>query len=207
MSKQFYNNLFFENQDETWNDAPGKLVILKYLYDNFSGFKGKYIDIGCGSGYFTNKVAEALPNLDVYGFDFSETAIEKAIVNYPLINFFVDDVHNRSWSKIGPFDIAVSYGCFEHFEKPEIALKMLSDGLKPGGLFLLMIPTLGFYRKDRDDEGWYPDFNDPPQLQWNLKRSSWEEKFSTVGLSLSDMNISEKYGAHNTGNFYFGINN
>lgn len=207
MSKQFYNNLFFENQEKTWNDAPGKLVILKYIYNNFNGFNGNYIDIGCGSGFFTNKVAEAMPNLEVYGFDFSETAIDKAILNYSGVNFFVDDVHSKSWTTKGPFDIAVSYGCFEHFDNPEIALKILSSGLKPGGLFLLMIPTLGYYRQDRDDEGWYQDFNDPPQLQWNFKRSSWEEKFNNVGLRLFDMRISEKYGALNSGNFYFGINN
>jgi len=77
--------------------------------------------------------------------------------------------------------------------------------LKLNGIFCLMMPTLGSYRDDRDDEGWYEDFNVPPQLQWNLFRSTWEKHLQSEGnVELFSNDIPMKFGALKPDNFYFG---
>ena len=68
----------------------------------------------------------------------------------------------------------------------------------------MMMPTIGSYRKDRLDDGWYEDLNSPPQMQWNYKRDKWEGLFSEASLCLEPIEFSTNYGAINPGNFYFG---
>lgn len=151
MSRNFYNDLFAGNLDEIWNEAPGKLVLFNYIKRNYLDTPIKLIDIGCGSGYFANRIKLLNENSQIFGFDYSEEAIKKAIDSYGDVIFFTEDVHNPDWVNRGPFDLAISYGCFEHFEKPSVALKNLYNSLRDGGEFLLMIPTLGHYRNDRFD--------------------------------------------------------
>jgi len=65
-----------------------------------------------------------------------------------------------------------------------------------------MIPTLGVYRVDRQDEGWYEDLTGQPQ--WNLNRETWESYFSEYGLMLWETDSSQQFGALKPGVFYFG---
>ncbi len=50
----------------------------------------KVIELGCGLGHFTNKIAKL--GVDVLGIDISKTAIEKAKTQYSNCNFAVGDV-------------------------------------------------------------------------------------------------------------------
>lgn len=204
MNKEFYNKIFLNKQDKSWDNAPGKKVLFNYILEKYGSGKNRIIDIGCGSGYFANEVFQINNNNAIYGFDYSSEAITGGVSLFPHLDLFVEDVHNHSWVEKGPFDLVISYGCFEHFSNLELVFKNLYDSLSVNGEFLLMIPTLGFYRTDRDDEGWYEDFNVPPQQQWNYKRSTWEKFFHKEKLELYDIDMSIKYGAQKTGNFYFG---
>ena len=51
------------------SDAVNELL-LKYVSD------GLVVDAGCGEGYYTNRAALALPQLDFFGIDLSKTAID-----------------------------------------------------------------------------------------------------------------------------------
>lgn len=102
------------------------------------------------------------------------------------------------------FDIILSYGTIEHIKKPEISLKEIHRVLKKQGLFLIMVPSLDYYRDDRIDEGWYEDLDVNKQLQWNYLRQTWEEMFRSANLSLFDISESKKYGALKPGVFFFG---
>jgi SAM-dependent methyltransferase len=50
----------------------------------------KVIELGCGLGRFTKKIADL--GVEVIGVDVSETAIIKAKANYPNCNFIVGDI-------------------------------------------------------------------------------------------------------------------
>ena len=60
--------------------------------------------------------------------------------------------------------------------------RRLARILKPGAIFLLMLPSLCIYRTDRNDEGWYPDVTGQPQ--WNFTRPTWNRHFAYAGLAL-----------------------
>ena len=52
----------------------------------------KVIELGCGLGHYTNKIACLGNGIDVLGVDVSETAINKAKALYPGCNFVVADI-------------------------------------------------------------------------------------------------------------------
>ena len=145
-SQKYYNRLFKLDRDQSWNDAPGKKVILSAFIDLIKNQDNKIIDIGGGNGYFINEIKKRNPiNIDksqeYYAIDISIEATIKAIEKYKDINFmqmnamkliFEDDF----------FDIVISYGAIEHIKNPQNAIDEIYRVLKNEGLFLLMIPIL-----------------------------------------------------------------
>ena len=49
----------------------------------------RILDLGCGEGYYSNTLAQALPDAKICGVDISRPAIKLAAKNYPAINFAV----------------------------------------------------------------------------------------------------------------------
>ena len=47
-SQKYYNKLFKLDRDQSWNDAPGKKVILSAFIDLIKNQDNKIIDIGGG---------------------------------------------------------------------------------------------------------------------------------------------------------------
>jgi ubiquinone/menaquinone biosynthesis C-methylase UbiE len=206
MTKEFYNNFFASGYHRTWQDAPGKLVVLGFLMDNLHQ-KQKLLDVGCGDGFFLSRIVDEAKKSNVLisgaGIDISMEAIRLAHQSYPKLECQVMDAEALKF-RASEFDAVVSYGVLEHVQNPSVGVKEIGRVLAQGGTFAMMMPTLGSYRKDRFDEGWYEDLNDPPQLQWNYNRGNWERFFRDAGLELFPVELSENYGALNPGNFYFG---
>jgi len=212
-SKQYYDGIYSSGSEEHWEKAPGKDVIIGALQHYFKigayPKNAKIIDIGCGSGFFINRIRyEVLNNeFEFYGVDISPKAIEKAQKRYFGINFTCEDGANTHFGN-EEFDVIVSYGTYEHIKNPAIGIKELARILRRGGLFFCMMPTLGIDRTDRDDEGWYEErqvCGSPiRQMQWNLKRHTWEQYFFNFGLNMFPLNKSATFGAVKPGVFFFG---
>ena len=174
-NKSFYNKFFASGYHRNWQDAPGKLVVLGYILDHLSN-ESTLLDVGCGDGYFLNRIFEEAKNrkitLSCIGVDISNEAIDIASTSYPAQSFSIMDAECLNLDT-GISDIVVSYGVLEHLGNPSAGVKEVGRVLRKGGLFAMMMPTIDSYRKDRLDEGWYEDLNEPPQMQWNYKRETW----------------------------------
>ena len=201
-NKIFYDKFYTHNHHESWEEAPGKRVVLDFIQTLSA--PTSVLDIGCGSGYFLREIHKLHASLDLLmGIDISAVAIEKAESLYDY-SFFSTPIENFEYIK--KFDLIVSYGVFEHLEDPGKAITKIKENLSPGGHFALLMPTLGHYRTDRKDEGFYEDLNIPPQLQWHWPRSKWESLFEDNNLSLFDCDLVSQFGAQKCANFYFGTN-
>jgi len=206
-SKKYYDKLYKESRDEVWNDAPGKKVVISGVIDLIKNKTNRIIDIGCGNGNFISEVRNNNPIAKYkqyyYGIDISKEAILKAEKMYDGVGFRYMDALNLDYDAQF-FDIILSYGVIEHVKEPQKALNSIYKVLKGGGLFMLMLPSLDYYRNDRTDEGWYEDLDVNRQPQWNYLRKTWEGMFNKAGLILFDVDISKKYGALKPGVFFFG---
>ena len=92
----------------------------------------RILDIGCGTGQLTTKIAES--GAKVLGIDNSDDMIEAARANYPELNFEVADV--RKYQSREPFDAVFSNAALHWIKPPEQAAESISRALKTGGRFI-----------------------------------------------------------------------
>jgi trans-aconitate methyltransferase len=89
----------------------------------------RILDVGCGTGHLTKKIAEA--GAAVVGLDSSAEMIETARASYPEIEFVVADAADFAFDE--GFDAVFSNAALHWVHPPEQAVICLSRALKAGG--------------------------------------------------------------------------
>lgn len=201
---RFYQDIFEQHHDAAWDRAPGKDVLIRALR-GFGGCRQEpaaLVDVGCGTGFLLDRISrEVEMPFELHGIDFAPLAIARGQKRYPDLRLSCGDGTATGYAS-GRFDALVSYGAMEHFPDPAAAIVEAARILAPGGRFLIMLPTLGAYRSDRDDEGWYEDLTGQPQ--WNLSRATWESYFLTANLDLWRPIAALDHGARQPDVYFFG---
>ena len=117
----FYNSMI---------DIPAVLGLLKDI-------KGKkIIDIGCGSGIYSEILQKK--GAEVVGIDISKTLIEIAKSEVKKVEFRVANIKELPF-KNNSFDIAVSALMLGYLENWDRAFSEVKRILKPGGVFIFSI--------------------------------------------------------------------
>ncbi|HEY4336529.1 MAG TPA: methyltransferase domain-containing protein [Puia sp.] len=128
------------SNDTTWNAR---------LYDDKHSFVAKYgedvvqllapengeriLDIGCGTGYLTNLIAQA--GARVTGLDNSASMIERAKAVYPDLDFRVCSATDFHFDT--PFDAVFSNAALHWVLEKEAAVNCIAEALRPGGRLVL----------------------------------------------------------------------
>lgn len=88
------------------------------------------VDVGCGDGTYTNDIHRARPDLDIFGFDPANVAVESGRVRFPKMRFEVANVLQPETFPKRRFDLAIIRGVLHHLSDPAAAvrnLRALSD--------------------------------------------------------------------------------
>ena len=98
----------------------------------------KVVDLGCGTGELTRKLADALPNSNVTGLDSSEQMLEKAAsLSRPNLVFVQGDQAQLT----GEWDLIFSNAALQWSEKHSELIPFLYRRLKPGGQLAVQVPS------------------------------------------------------------------
>jgi SAM-dependent methyltransferase len=95
--------------------------------------RGRIVDVGCGPGRLTRRIAAARPNAHVTGLDLSADMIRQAERGPRLPNLVFRQGRAASLDGGEPFDYAVSVLSFHHWEEPGEDLAAIHRILAPGG--------------------------------------------------------------------------
>lgn len=89
-------------------------------------------DVGCGEGYYTEGLKEALPKAKIFGLDISKAAVKAAAGKYKGISFAV----------ASSFDLPLPDGCCDLLTNvfSPLAEREFFRVLRPGGIFLYAVP-------------------------------------------------------------------
>ena len=101
---------------------------------------GKLIELGCGTGYFTETLADKSES--IISTDISEEMLSIAREKLKGFDFQVMDCQDLKFEE-GTFD-TVFMGLVLLFTQPEKALKESHRILKPGGLLIIADPDISF---------------------------------------------------------------
>ncbi|MGL5270862.1 MAG: malonyl-ACP O-methyltransferase BioC [Selenomonadaceae bacterium] len=106
---------------------------LAAMVANAGAFK-RILEIGCGTGFLTKRLAELYPEAEIIASDISPQMLEQARENlgeYANIEYMVVD--GEALTLAGPFDLIVSNAAFQWFKDYPAALEGLKEKLAPGG--------------------------------------------------------------------------
>ncbi|NJS10991.1 MAG: class I SAM-dependent methyltransferase [Microcoleus sp. CSU_2_2] len=92
----------------------------------------RILDLGCGTGQLTKKIAES--GAFVHGIDSSLSMITQARSNYPQLDFAVADARDFQVDK--PLDAVFSNAVLHWIKQPDAARDCVEKALKPGGRFV-----------------------------------------------------------------------
>jgi trans-aconitate methyltransferase len=97
----------------------------------------RILDLGCGSGQLTAKIAEA--GAHVIGIDLSPDMIAQARANYPQIEFDIDFsvADATSFTLDQPVDAVFSNAVLHWVKDAAAAIECVYRALKPGGRFVM----------------------------------------------------------------------
>lgn len=116
------------------------LYFKKFLSNfNFSNA----LDAGCGPGLFTFYVAERFPRSYIYGYDTSQTEIEKCEKekldrNITNVSFHQCDLITLTDKE--KYDFVYSIDVLEHIKGNRRIMENIYNALKAGGIFYLAMP-------------------------------------------------------------------
>jgi trans-aconitate methyltransferase len=126
LTNQWNTNLYEDKHAFVWKYGEDLINLL-------SPQPGEDIlDVGCGTGQLTAKIAEA--GVNILGIDADVKMIEKAKLNYPNLNFTVADARNLSLEK--SFDKAFSNAVLHWINEPDLVIQSIFKFLTPGGRFV-----------------------------------------------------------------------
>ncbi|MGL4549654.1 MAG: class I SAM-dependent methyltransferase [Gemmataceae bacterium] len=91
----------------------------------------RILDLGCGTGHLTAKIAEA--GAEVVGLDPSAAMLATARQAYPRLTFVEGDARGFA---LGAFDAVFSNAALHWVRPPEAAVRAVAAALKPGGRFV-----------------------------------------------------------------------
>lgn len=94
------------------------------------------LDWGCALGDGTEYLAQALPGAQISGCDFSNEAIDQALLTYPTIKFFSADFVQGEMD-VANWDFIFSSNTLEHFHEPWRIVDELARRTRRGLVFLL----------------------------------------------------------------------
>ena len=141
----------------------------------------KILDVCCGTGILTEKVANKFPKSEIVGVDFSQGMLGIARERMKNKNFstFISDVCDiNNMKHLGKYDLIVSsFGIhnIHGIENKRIALKNIFAHLNNGGVFIICDILKG---KTTQEQKNYDDF----QRDWLLKTYSKEETEAWIKL-------------------------
>ena len=105
----------------------------------------RLLDIGCGNGALSARLAQA--GMKVTGIDFTLSGIDRARGSFPDLEFAAHDITEPLPPELrGRFDVVVSAEVIEHLFLPRGLFACAHEALAPGGTLIVTTPYHGYWK-------------------------------------------------------------
>jgi trans-aconitate methyltransferase len=127
MTQSWDSSLYDDRHSFVWRAGAGLLELLNPQPGE------RILDLGCGTGHLTAKIAEA--GAVAIGVDSSPDMIAQARQNFPSLRFVLADARDFHFEE--RFDAVFSNAALHWIHDAESVVKCVAAALRPGGRFVL----------------------------------------------------------------------
>lgn len=175
----------FEGKDDITKYKPRHKQIMNFL-DNYynSNKKVKVAEIGSGVGHFANLISK-YDKYDYVGYELSQGRYDFAKSHgLNVINDYFKESKNM-------YDAIVMDNVLEHVENPSLIYELVSNSLKSGGVFIVIVPNKNdicrFIPKWKNRHYWQPSCHINYFSFDNLKFLSEKNSMKLYDLNLKTL--------------------
>lgn len=129
----------YGDEEKFSNDRLEKML---KLVDSLPYPPNNILDVGCGTGYFSNALLKKYPKANSYGIDISKKAISLGKKQHPRVKFVYGNAEKKLPFKKDFFDLTISGEHIEHVNDVDTYLEEIYRVTKPGGTLIVTTPNL-----------------------------------------------------------------
>jgi 2-polyprenyl-3-methyl-5-hydroxy-6-metoxy-1,4-benzoquinol methylase len=167
---------FYTNDPNKWGGTARSDFMIKQL-ESLDLAPMDVLDFGCGQGFALENFHKKNPFANLYGVDISPVAIEMAKQRVPSARFTTE----YEFEDIKQFDLVYCLGVAEHMEDLNKFFNDMKGWLTPKGVCYLEIPNCLSYSSGPET---YRRLKvGSQQMEWHLKRSTWERLLHAAGFT------------------------
>lgn len=131
-----FKDLFELEARNFWFKNRNRLLL--HFMENFAKSSGRFVEIGCGTGFVISAIKRRFPNLEVFGTELFEEGLSFAKKRVPNATLIQMDAKNISYENY--FDVVGIFDVLEHIDEDELVLNQLHKALTPDGRIFITVP-------------------------------------------------------------------
>jgi len=172
-------NAFYRENPHKWESVGHDQFVYKTVAPY--GPAVRLLDVGCGNGHTLEYFSSQWPGVKCFGVDLSDVAIGIARERMPEATFICEHWEDTT---LNDFDVVLIVGVAEHFTEPLKGLERLQDALAKDGVAYVEVPNCLGYPNTQQVEGYRRLEHGSRQMEWHLRRNSWEKLIDDAGLNI-----------------------
>ncbi len=142
---EFFENLFEMEGRSFWFRSRNRLII--WALDKYFNDSQSLLEVGCGTGFVLNGIAQAFPKLELTGSELFAEGLAFAKRRLPKASFFELDARNLPFTEA--YDVIGAFDVLEHIEEDQAVLNELWRSTRHG--IIITVPQHKFLWSGVDD--------------------------------------------------------
>lgn len=160
----------------------GRNALLLWVLRKYGAGIRSFLEIGCGTGFVLQGVAQAFPETRIAAGDGRVEGLTFAAQRVPKAELLQLDA--RAIPFVDEFEALGAFDVIEHIEEDEAALEQMSQALAPGGLLILTVPQHTWLWSAVDEEAYHVRRYSFRDLRAKVKAQGLQPVYSTSFVSL-----------------------
>jgi SAM-dependent methyltransferase len=157
-------------QGNFWFRARNRLIL--WALQRYAPVFSDFLEVGCGTGYVLQGVAEAFPGARICGTEAQTEGLQFAADRVPRASFLQMDARQMPFD--GEFDVIGAFDVIEHIREDEAVLAQMRRALNPGGSLLLTVPQHPFLWSEYDVRAHHVRRYTRDELRQKLTRAGFD---------------------------------